>query len=424
MKSNVKQFASNASWIMVGRIFQLGLTFYTTMIVTRHLGPTEYGKMNYVYSYIQMFLPLCQMGMNGIVVKELVDDRDRNGETLGTMSVIRIIASLISMILSVLVVMAFNSDPIYKTIAILQSFALLFQSFDGLMYYYQSKMLSKKTGAVYAISYILTAIFRIVCVKLNKDVKWFAFAISLDFIIVSILLLSIYLKDKNILSFSIKEAKRLLSKSYHYILAGILVVLYGKVNDTLLLGKLVNDTAVGYYSSATVLCNAWPFVLTAIIDSASPTIIDLYKTNKDDFYKRIKQLYAAIFYIGIIAAIAITFLAKFIISILYGEAYYPAIVPLQIACWNTAFSYLGVARSIWLQCEDKNKYEVIISLFGAIVNILLNILLINKYGIIGAAIALTLTQLLTNYIFLYFVKGLRENAKLISNAIMLKDVFK
>jgi PST family polysaccharide transporter len=95
---------------------------------------------------------------------------------------------------------------------------------------------------------------------------------------------------------------------------------------------------------------------------------------------------------------------------------------MRIYCWSTAFSYIGVSRTIWMQCEDKTRYETIISLFGAITNIILNYVLIKNCEIIGAAVAAVLTQFLTNFIFLFTMKDTRENAKLILDAILLKDV--
>ena len=422
MKDSNKQFAINVSWIMVGRVFQLGLTFITTMLVTRYLGPTEFGKMNYIYSYIQLFIPICQMGLNSTVVKELQDHKDNNDEVLGTILVIRTLGSLVAMACSVFLISLLNKQG-YTTIALLQSFALLFQAFDCLIYFYQTKYMSKKSGIAIALAYILTAIFRIIAIILNKDIKWFSFALSLDYIAMALILVIIYLKDKHSFKFSMSMTKELLKRSYHYIFAGILVVVYGKVTDTMLIGRMLDETAVGYYSAAITLCNAWPFILTAIIDSSSPVIIDTYKEDKLEFNKKLKRLYATIFYVGVVAALAITLLSKYIVLILYGNQYLQTITPLRIACWSSAFSYIGVARFIWLQCENKNRYETIICLFGAIVNIALNYTLIGLYGINGAATALLLTQLFTNFIFLFFMKDTKENAKLILDAILLKGVF-
>ena len=408
---------------MIGRAVQLGLTFIVSMIVTRYLGPTEFGKLNYVYSYIQLFLPLCTLGLNDIAAKELVDNKKDQNKIVGTMALLRVFTSIAFMFCATQIVYILKGSLVYREIAFLQSFSLLFQSFDCIAYFYQANLLTKKNGIVYALSYTLSTTFRIIAIVLKKDIFWFAFAMSLDFAMIALLFIIIYFKDGNKFEFSFDIAKNLLKKSYYYIISGVLIVIYGKVTDTLLLGNMVNDTSVGYYTAATNLINAWPFILTAIIDSTAPLIIEEYKINKEKFKKKIKRLYATIFYISICAAIGITLLSDIIVLLLYGEAYMPTSMPLKIASWSTAFAYIGVARSIWLQCNNKIKYETYITLFGAITNIVLNYFLIQRLEIVGAAIALTLTQLLTNFIYLFFMKETRENAKLILEAILLKDVF-
>lgn len=420
MKNN--RFVINASWIMIGRVVQLLLTFVTTMLATRYLGPTEYGKLTYVFSYVQFFIPICTMGLNDIVVKELVDNKDENDLIVGTMLVMRTVVSLCSMVISSFLAAAVNQSSFYGLIAFLQSFSLMFQSFECIMYFYQSQMASQKSGLAYALGYVIASLFRILLIVMKKDIRWFAFAMSFDYIAVAVLLLGFYRKDRYRFRFSFPMVKRLLGKSYYYIFSGLLVVIYGKVTDILLLGKMVDETNVGYYGAATTLCNAWPFILTAIIDSANPFIIEMHRKDKEQFEKRVRQLYAAVFYIGIIAALGITVLSDFIIGIIYGTAFKPAAVPLRVFCWSTAFSYIGVARTAWMQCEKKTRYETWISLFGCITNILLNYFLIRSFGIVGAASAAVLTQLLTNFVFLFFVKDIRKNASLILDAILLKGV--
>ena len=422
MENNLEnKFAKNAFWIMFGRIFQIVLTFITTMLVTRYLGPTKYGEITYAYSYVALFIPVGVLGLNDIIVKELLDNKEKNGEILGTTIILRTISSIFSIGIIYIVVKNMSDNKILPYLALLQSFSLVFQAYECIMYFYQSKLLAKKTGMIHMISYSVTAIFRIVCLIIKKDIGWFAFAVSLDYIVIAILLVATYFLDGNKLSFSIETAKRLLKKSSPYLFAGIMTVISGK-SDSIILGKMIDETTVGYYSAATTLCNAWPFVLTAIIDSASPIIIDLYSKDKDTYKKRIKQLYASIFYIGVVVATIFTIFSKPIITILYGNAYMPASLPLKIASWNTIFSYFGVARFIWMQCENKFHLERLITLVGVIFNLICNYILISNYGIVGAAITLVLTQFIMNFGLLFILKETRPNAKLILDAIMLKDV--
>lgn len=422
MKNNTKsKFSVNAFWIMAGRIFQIVLTFITTMLVTRYLGPTQYGQITLAFSYVAIFIPIANLGLNDIIVKELIENRDKNDEIVGTTIFVRIIASLLSMIAIYIIVSIVSNNKVLPYLALLQSISLVFQSYECLMYFYQSRMLSKKTGLVYMLSYTLTSIIRIIFLFLKKDVKWFAFAVSLDYIVIAVLLFITYFKDGNKLKFSSAALNSLIIKSSPYLFSGILTVISGKA-DSIILGNLIDETTVGYYAAATTLCNAWPFVLTAIIDSASPIIISLYEENKELYKQRIKQLYASIFYVGVFVAAVFTIFSKLIISIIYGTTYLQASIPLKIASWSTIFSYFGVARFIWAQCENKQNNERKIALFGTLFNVVSNLILINLYGINGAAITLLLTQLFMNFIVLFLIKDTRENAKLILDAIMLKDI--
>ncbi len=102
----------------------------------------------------------------------------------------------------------------------------------------------------------------------------------------------------------------------------------------------------------------------------------------------------------------------------------PASAVLKIFSWSTAFSYLGVARTAWMQCEGQTQYETVISFVGAVVNIVLNYILISRFGILGAASAAVLTQFITNYVLIALIKDTRENARLITDAILLKGVLR
>lgn len=423
MENAKQKFASNTIWSIIGRVFQIGVTFVTTMLIARYLGPEKYGTITYTYSYVFIFTSIASLGLNDIVVKELLDKNNNKCEVLGTMLVMKTFASIISIGLVYLVITSISNSSIVVTITMLQSLSLIFQMFDSLTYYYQSELLFKEVAIITILAYGLTTIFRVVGLINKYDTEWFALAVSLDFLFVSILNIFVYFKSGLKLRFSSKLVKPLLSKSYNYIFASIMINIYSRV-DTILLGKIIDETSVGYYTAATTICNAWPFVLQAIIDTSRPIIIDLFDKDKSEYEKRYRQLYASIFYISIFVAILITIFSNLIINIIYGNDYMPAVLPLRIVCLGTAFSYFGVARGIWMQCEEKIRYEKIIYLFGAIINILLNIVLINLYGIAGAAIAISLTQFLTNFVFVYLLKETRNNAKLMINGILLKGVFK
>lgn len=416
------KFVHNTGWIIIARIIQMVLSFVISLLTARYLGPSDFGILNYTQSFVIFFIPICTLGLNGIIVKEILDRPNSVGQTLGTMMGMRLLSSVFSMLCILMLVHFINHNPLMVWVAFLQTFMLVFQCFDSIGYWYQSKLFSKRTALISLIGYSAMSLYRVIMLILHKDVAWFAFAVSLDYLVIAILLCVYYFKDggqKFVFSWSL--GKTMFGKSYHFIISGLMVVIYGQM-DKIMLGKMLDDAAVGYYSAALSLCNAWPFILAAIIDSARPLIMEVSK-NRSLYYTRLRQLYSAILWIGIAVSFVITITAPVIIKLAYGKAYLPTILPLQIVTWYISFSYLGVARSIWLVCENKQHYEKTIAGIGALSNIILNFALIPYWGVAGAAVATLLTQMITNFLGLFLLKGTRENAFLILDGLLFRGVF-
>ena len=129
------------------------------------------------------------------------------------------------------------------------------------------------------------------------------------------------------------------------------------------------------------------------------------------------QLYSIVLYCATAYSAFVTFFAPFIIDLIYGQEYYPAINVLRVLVWYTLFSYFGGAKDVWILAEGKQKYLLWLNLFGAMANVLLNLLLIPVWGVIGAALASLVTQAFTNVAMCYVIKPLRANTFLFFKAL-------
>ena len=135
------------------------------------------------------------------------------------------------------------------------------------------------------------------------------------------------------------------------------------------------------------------------------------------------QLFSVIIYFSLIQSVFITFFSKYIILILYGNEYLGAITALKIIVWYTTFSYLGSVRNIWILAENKQKYLWLINLSGALLNIILNYILIPVWGICGASFASLVTQIFTNVIIGYIIRPIKENNALMFKALNIKYIY-
>lgn len=410
----------NISWLIGARIIQMIFSFIVGILTARYLGPNNYGLINYGAVYTGIFSSVCSLGLNSIVVKELIDKKDSQGETLGTIIVLKFIASSLSVIAiySLSSIIDANSS-LTRDVVLLCSFGLIFQSFTIFEFWFQSRLESKMTALATMIAYIIVSVYRVYLLINGYEVRWFAVATSIDYLCIALILYLIYKHSGGPqLKFSFDRAKSMIQISYHFILSSLMVSIYGNTDKFMIQHILKDGSEVGYYSTAVSICSMWTFVLQAIIDSFTPTIMEMHKTDYQKYKKRNIQLYAIIFYISLFVSLFIMLFANFGISFLYGNSYLGAVAPLRIVTWYTAFSYLGVARNAWIVCENKQKYLKYLYISAALLNIVLNFFLIPLLGSSGAALASLITQIFTSIILPFFIKEIRENAMMIVYAIL------
>lgn len=413
----------NASWLISGRIIQMVLSFLISIFTARYLGPSNFGVINYAGAYVAFFTSLCTLGINFVIIKDFTDNPDEQGVTIGTSLVLRAFSSALSTLMIVgIVSIVDKGEPVTIVVTALCSIALVFQVFDTINYWFQSRYESKVTAIATLFAYLAISLYKIILLLLHKNVIWFAFANSVDYIFLAIFLLGAYKKYNGPkLSFSFTKGKHLLSKSYHYILSGMMVAIYGQT-DKLMLKQMLDEASVGYYSLASSVNLMWVFVLQAIIDSMYPTIMKLYKVDKNSFEKKNRQLYSIVIYVSVFVAVMFVMFGGIAIRVLYGEAYLPATKPLKIITWYTIFSYLGVARNAWVVCENKQKYLKYMYLSAALINVILNYFMIPIWGASGAAMASLITQICTSMILPCFIKDMRQNVKLMIQAFLLRNI--
>lgn len=413
----------NAGWLIAGRVAQMLLSLFVSLLTARYLGPSNYGLIGYASAYTAFFTSFCTLGINSLLVKEFVDRPGAEGEILGTALLLKAGSSVLSAAAMVGIVSVVDRDePTTVLVVALSGVGVLVQIFETFHYWFQARLASKVTALATFAAYCVTSAYRVFLIVTGKSVAYFALATSVDYICIAIFLAAAYRKrGGGKLSVSWQYGRQLLGKSHHFILSGLMVSLYGQT-DKLMLKQMVGTVEIGYYSTAVALSNMWCFVLHAVIKSMYPSIMEAAKREDGAFEQRNKQLYAIVFYLSVFVSLGFAAFGPRIIDVLYGAAYLPAAAPLRIVTWYTAFSYLGVARDAWVVCRNCQKYLKYIYLMAACSNVLLNLLLIPPFGASGAAMASLITQILT-ILAPACVKEMRVNTKWILEAIAFKGVF-
>lgn len=413
-----KDSIRNSGWILAEKIYQMIISFILTILTSRYLGPANFGVLNYGATLVSIFLVITKLGLDSIATNEFIKHRDKEGQILGTSIMMRLISSIISMcVISILVFILQNNSPLIIITSIIQSITLIFQVFNIFDYWFQSYFKSKYVSIAKAIAYTIMAGYKFWLLATGKNVIWFAAANIIDCSLIAIMLFIFYKKIKGPkLSINKSLSKTLLKQSHHFIISGIMVLIYAQI-DKIMIGQMRSEFELGLYSAALATCTLCSFIPEAILISARASIFGAKQSGKN-YLRKLKQTYAIIFWACFTMSLIISLLSPIIINIIYGEQYLEAIPTLCLLVWYVPLSQLGVARGIWIVSENKNKYSKYYAFWGVIMNICLNAFMIPLWGILGATIATIITELFTLFITPLFYKETRVHTKYVIESII------
>ncbi len=411
----------NAAWMIVCKIAQALISLLITMFTARYLGPSNYGVVTYAASVVTFAVPMMQLGLNSVLVRELVLQPEMEGEILGT----AIILSELSAFCCIAGIICFslfaNAGEMQTTIVCgLYAVMLIFQAADLVEYWFQFKYLSKYTAVVSLLAYVVVSGYKIFLLASQKMIYWFAVSNALDYLLISLSLLLIYKKiGGGRLKWSWERAKRMFAVSRYYIFSGLMVVIFAQT-DRIMLKIMIGDAQTGYYSAAVNCVGATGFLFAAIIDSMRPLILANKQKGQDIYENSVIQLYVLIVYPAVMVSLLLTICAKPVIYLLYGREYASSIMILRILAWYTSFSYYGGAKDVWILSEGKQNYLVFLNAAGAVINVALNYRMIPVFGAAGAAAASLATQFFTNIVMGFLIRPLRHNNILLLKALQPK----
>lgn len=411
---------NNSSWLVGEKVFTMIIGVFVTAIVARYFGPANYGQFNYALSFVTLFTAFSTLGLETLTVKAIVDKEQDEGTILCTSLVLRVIGGIILTFIAVILIRLIEpNDSNTHIVVLILSLTMVFKALEVIEYWIQAHQKSKISSVVRMFSYVIIAVFKIGMVLLGGNLIHFALIHLLDVVIIGVGLNISYFKNREKKfkwKFDMGYAKSILSQSWYLILSGLMVTLYMQIDKVMLGLMMTSKEEVGVYSAAVNIANLWYFIPLAIITSFNPVIMKKKKTDEESYLKSIQLLYSIVTWISIFFGIFISIFSDIIVNIIYGADYIKASSVLSISIWAGTFAMLGSASSTWLISEKLQRYKTIFVFSGAIVNIILNYILIPILGMYGAAIATFASQIIANIITPLFFKDVRPNVVMIFKA--------
>jgi O-antigen/teichoic acid export membrane protein len=425
-RPTLQKILNNTGWLFAERILRMVVGLFVGSWVTRYLGPEQFGLYAYTVSFVALFIPIAGLGLDNIVIREVVRDSSRRDELLGTAFFLKLgsgVLVLLATIGGIFLLHPQDSRVLWLTGII--ATGMITRSLDVIDFLFRSHVQAQHAVCWRSAAFVVISLVKIGLVLTSADLMAFAWASLVEMTLGAVGLCMAYRMSGYTLSswrWSGLCAKDLLRDSWPFVFSGVLIMVYMRI-DQMMLNDMVGPGAVGIYAAAVQLAEVWYIIPTAIVSSALPAIIEAKAISEALFYARLQKIYRSMAFLGYLVAIPVSLFANDVIALLYGDAFSDAGPMLALLIWAGIFTNLGVARSSFLTTMNWTKIHLVVTLMGGIINVGLNLVLIPKYHGLGAVMASIAAYSFQAYFSCFFCRPLFKTGLMLSKALIFPNPF-
>ncbi|SKA30787.1 Polysaccharide biosynthesis C-terminal domain-containing protein [Chitinophaga eiseniae] len=385
----MRKVFENSSWLLIDKISKLFPGILVLALMARHLGPRVFGIWNYTIAFSLIMASIAILGMDKLVIKELMAEEEETPRVVSTIAFMRLTAALVCMGVSIILVHLMNPDPLYLLCITFSSFTALFQSFDVMDGFYQVSNSLKSVIIPKVTVFLLFSLFKCVAIFCDAPLLTFLWLTLLELVATYVWIVGKYSLQFGPLSLrqvNLRMARRLLGDSWVLIMANLLVVLFMKV-DNILLNILSTPEELGNYVVAVRISELWYALPTVVSTAMLPMLFRKKEENPTAYLQTLGRWLRISGLISLMLATVISLSAGMLIQLLYGAAYSTAAGILRIHIWSAIPVFLMLVMVQYLFVEGKYKLYLYSNMASLMINIIVNLLLIPHMGGKGAAIA-------------------------------------
>jgi PST family polysaccharide transporter len=421
-KPGFQQAAANFGWLVAERAVRFVLGVVVGFFVARHLGPESLGRLSYAVAVATLAGGLASFGLDQVVRRDLLTAPDSAASLLAGSVAVRLVAGLTAyaVIILLLVLGVALSDREGRLLAIV---GLTVLQPAGMVsdLWLQAHLKARYSVWAQTAALAVGAAFRLWLIATDAPLTAFAWVVVLE---AALAAAGITLLARRAgLRFGPGAlqrvtTRRLVAEGWPLMFAGVAVVVYMKI-DEIMLRHLAGPAAVGIYSAATRLTEIWYFLPLALGSSLLPALLRARARGAEADAVRLQQYFdlnAAVAY-GLSLPMALA--APWIVAAAYGPEFAAAAPIVSVHIWSSVFVFLGVARGQWLVNEGLQRFYLAATLAGAVLNIGLNLVLIPRWGGIGAAWATLASFALAAWLTSYLHPAVRATAGRQTRALLL-----
>ena len=416
-----KSIAKNTAFMTMASVLQKIIAFVYFTLIARHVGAEDTGKYFTALAFTAVFVVFVDLGFSNVLIREAAKAKEKISQYLATVLSVKILFGLLTYVAAVLVINLLGYSIEIKHLVYLSAVTMLFDSLHMTLYGVLRAIGDLKWEAAGIVgSQTITLVLGTFFLYTNKPLIFLILAFTVSSVLNLFYATSVlYFKYKTPLKPKFdKVVFGYLGKiAIPFALAAIFARVYSYA-DSIILSKLAGDTAVGWYSIAHKISYSFQFIPLALIAALYPRFSEYFSRDKD----RLAYIFqTGLKYLLIIAfpiAVGIGVLAEDIVLYIYTPEYVNSILPLQILMVGIVFAFASFPIGAFLNACNKQVHQTIIVAIAMTANLVLNLILIPRYGLVGAAISSLVGSLLLTKLGYWIVPKVTK----ISHAFIFKTI--
>ena len=386
----------NLAWPFAEKALRLFLGTALTLLIARQIGPSEFGAFSSVFASYMLFGALVGLGLKDVVIDEIASGRTSPCMVLNTASTIVFAASLI---LSVAFVVLINLIyPGYGTefwVSFLLSAILLLKGFEVLLIGLEAHAELRSISLSQQISIIVGAIGKLTILLIGATVISFATVIILEFLALYAAAMVFASQSGHVLSlraFRFEYAIAILKRSWPLAISSLAAIGYFYV-DQIIIAMLMDTQAVGIYAAASRISQQLYVLPTVLVAAYYARLTHVHAQSPTTFDEGFKALAIVLITLALILWGVMLLLSEPLLALVLGNQFDETAPILKLHALGLVFVSLNVISGRWYVMQGLQKLTLIRQLLTAVLNVVLNFLMIPLFGLAGAVYA-TLISLL------------------------------
>lgn len=421
-RDTLQRSIDNVSWLFADQLVRMAAGLLVGVWVARYLGPEQYGWLSYAVAVVGTVGALTSLGLNAVVVRELVRTPAATDTWLGVAFFLKSVGAGLGFLLCVGVawLQPMPGAPT-RPLVIIVALGMLFQTLDVFDLLFQAKSESRVSAYVRMAACVLASLLKAGLILAHASLLQLAAAGVAEIVLSAAGWLWAGGKSGRSpgrFRFDARCARTLLRESWPLALSGLAIYVQAYA-DQLVIGAMLGGGELGQYAAAMRLVSVFAFVPMVVQTVAAP---ELTRAKQDDerlYQRRLHGLYRLMFGLFLLTAVPLIVFGPWATRLLYGASYAGAAALLPWLALRLFFTNLGVARSVFITNEGLFRFALITAVAGAVVNIGLNLLLVPQWGARGAVISSLASFAVTTFALEIFQPAARANLRLMVRAVFL-----